>query len=66
MLTTAPLSPRPGCRGHPQMCPSRIGTNQIGQQLESLEGAGYISIRDNAQTYDNPNGALRHQAALGR
>lgn len=32
-----------------------IDDNQVGQQLESLEDAGYISIKDNAQTFDNPN-----------
>ena len=32
-----------------------IDANQLGQQLESLEDAGYISIRDNAQTFGNPN-----------
>ena len=33
-----------------------IDANQIGQQLESLEDARYISIKDNAQTFGNPNG----------
>ena len=32
-----------------------IDANQIGQQLESLEDAGYISIKDNAQMFGNPN-----------
>ena len=32
-----------------------IDANQIGQQLESLEDACHISIKDNAQTFSNPN-----------
>ena len=32
-----------------------IDANQIGQQLESLEDAGYVSIKDNAQTFGIPN-----------
>ena len=36
----------------------RLGmdANQIGQQLDSLEYDGYISVKDNAQTFGNPNG----------
>ena len=33
-----------------------IDANQIAQQLESLEDARFISIKDNAQTFGNPNG----------
>ena len=32
-----------------------IDANQIGQQLESLEDARHISIKDNPQTFGNPN-----------
>ena len=43
----------------------RLGmdANQIGQQLDSLACDDYISVRDNAQTFGNPN--AQHGIKLG-